>query len=128
MRRGALSVMAEEMRSTVLAHQPPMAVWRPLQRGLILVLERTADQEWRLALGRKDVYPSEQEIAICQGAFTVPVGTQVAKRTRQRLNSQRELVTFYVVEMFWREVDETRLENCGMGVGALPAEHADGHP
>ena len=127
MRRGALSVMADEMRSAVLAQQPPMAVWRPLQRGLILVLERT-DQEWRLALGRKDVYPSEQEIAICQGAFTVPVGTQVAKRTQQRLNSQRKLVTFYVVEMFWREVDETDLENCGVGVGALFAEHVNGHP
>ena len=54
MRRGVLAKWAEEMRATLRQAQgpEPVALWRPLRRGLIIVLERKTAEQWRLGLGR----------------------------------------------------------------------------
>lgn len=105
MRNGALARMAAEMSDALRQAQPPSAVWRPLRRGLIVVLERQSATEWRLAMGRTDVQPSAQEIAICRNAFGVPEGARLACRTQQRLNERQELVTYQIAELFWSEYE-----------------------
>ena len=76
---------------------------RRLERGLELVLQRT-DNRWRLALGRTDVQPSDDEIAICRRAFGVPAGTDEVRTHKQRVNLKTDTTTnMYVCEMVWME-------------------------
>lgn len=49
----------------------------PLPRGLQLALRQRPGGLRRLALGRRDVCPSDTEIAICRKAFCVPDDAQV---------------------------------------------------
>lgn len=92
--RSYLGRLADDMRLALLA-QEQAYLHRPLQRGLHVVLQRQGES-WRLALGRKDVYPSEQEAAICCRAFRAPEGTEVVKVEQRRRG-------FWVLECRWVE-------------------------
>jgi len=80
-----------------------------LPRGLEIVLQRSTEPSgalrWRLALGRTDVAPSEDEIAICRKAFGVPEGTDHAEvKSKSRINKKSKIVTnWHIVEMYWYE-------------------------
>jgi len=80
-----------------------------LPRGLEIVMQRAIEPSgairWRLALGRQDVAPSEDEIAICRRAFGVPEGTEhAAVQSKSRTNPKTKVVsTWYVVDMYWYE-------------------------
>jgi hypothetical protein len=104
----ALDGIAATMRSHIL-RAGALYSHRKLERGLELVLQRHTEADgktrWRLALGRSDVAPSEDEITICRAAFGVPVGTEQTEvksksRTNPKTNRARSL---FVVEMYWYE-------------------------
>lgn len=67
---------------------------RRLARGLVLVLDRAGDQ-WRLACGRLEVFPSTEEVWICARAFGVPAGTEPAFVERNG---------YWVAELRWVEI------------------------
>jgi hypothetical protein len=95
-RKGALYLIAAEMyRNAVELRQG----WcnRILKNGLQMVLQRLDDNQWRLAIARSKVYPSDTEAAICAKAFDVPAGSEPVKVVR----SER-----YVIEWSWREYQE----------------------
>ena len=102
----ALEGIATNMRQQLLNG----ARWthHRLVRGLEIVMQQTVEDtgawRWRLALGRSDVAPSEEEISICSKAFGVPVGTEHTVRTIERKSAKTGIVsTLYVVEMYWYE-------------------------
>ncbi len=78
-----------------------------LVRGLEIVLQQTIEDSgawrWRLALGRRSVAPSDDEIANCREAFDVPAGTEVEVKVTQRTGKTGIVSTWYVVEMYWYE-------------------------
>lgn len=103
----ALDTIADTMRRHILDAGAAYS-HRRLERGLELVLQRHVEQDgkvrWRLALGRTDVAPSEDEIAICMRAFSVPVGTEHSKRSIERKNAKTSAInTWHVAEMYWYE-------------------------
>ena len=104
----ALESIAANMRSMVV-DTGAMYSHQKLARGLQIVLQRNVESSgairWRLALGRQDVGPSDQEIAICRKAFGVPEGTEhSAVQNKSRVNMKSRIVsTWYIVEMYWYE-------------------------
>lgn len=103
---GKLDAIANTMRSNVMNG----AAWaeQRLERGLVIVLQRRVEQDgkhrWRLALGRTDVAPSDDEIAICCRSFGVPAGTEhEVKRTERTSKKTGKLITWHIVEMYWYE-------------------------
>lgn len=119
-----LETMAREMRQQLGKVQKGW-LHQKLNRGLHLVLERKEEQ-WRLAVGRSGVFPSEVEIEICRDAFDVPVDTQQqwlspAQRITRRQNGKYQ--GFFLVEMYWREVEVT---NVGLDAGIGGGRADDG--
>ena len=104
----ALEAIATNMRSHVV-DAGAMYSHQRLPRGLEIVLQRHIESNgavrWRLALGRPDVAPSEEEIAICRKAFGVPEGTEhAAVQSKSRVSKKTGIVsTWYIVEMYWYE-------------------------
>ncbi len=105
---GKLDEIASNMRRHVV-DAGAMYSHQRLQRGLEVVLQRHIESSgavrWRLALGRQDVAPSEDEIAICRKAFGVPVGTEHAAVQSKSRKSRKtgNVSTWYVIEMYWYE-------------------------
>ncbi|MFN8470166.1 MAG: hypothetical protein U0X20_31720 [Caldilineaceae bacterium] len=103
-----LDEIAANMRSHVV-DAGAMYSHQRLQRGLEIVLQRHVEVDgkvrWRLALGRSDVAPSEDEIEICRKAFGVPVDTehQVVPSKSRTNRKTRTTTTLYVTEMYWYE-------------------------
>ena len=103
-----LDAIAERMRSHITTVGALYSHQR-LERGLEIVLQRHVESNgairWRLALGRPDVAPSENEIAICRRAFGVPEGTEhQVVPSKSRMNRKtRTTTTLYVTEMYWYE-------------------------
>lgn len=103
-----LTAIAAKMRSHVVDACAMYSHTR-LPRGLEIVLQRnieaTGAVRWRLALGRQDVAPSEDEIANCRSAFGVPVGTEhAAVPSRVRVSKKTGIVSsWHIVEMYWYE-------------------------
>jgi hypothetical protein len=98
----ALDGIATSMREIVDASSARW-VHRRLNHGLELVLQHT-DHRWRLALGRPDVAPSDNEIEICRAAFGVPVGVEESRTTKKRTNPKTNItLEWHVVEMTWME-------------------------
>lgn len=103
-----LDAIAERMRSHITT-SGAMYSHQRLDRGLELVLQRHVESNgavrWRLALGRSDVAPSDEEIAICRKAFGVPDATeQQMIPSKSRRNPKTNTVsTLYVTEMYWYE-------------------------
>ncbi len=104
----ALESIAANMRRHVV-DAGAMYSHQRLPRGLEIVLQRHVESNgalrWRLALGRPDVAPSEDEIAICRSAFGVPVGTEhTAAQSKSRVSKKTgKASTWYIVEMYWFE-------------------------
>lgn len=98
---GKLKAIAKEMRQVV---ELPGArfCYRVLGRGLELVLQRTEDR-WRLALGRTDVPPSDDEVEVCCLVFGVPANVEPQRLCKER-QGKTGVVVYYVVEVFWSEV------------------------
>lgn len=82
----------------------PAAVHRALMRGLQVVLARNGKQ-WRLALGREGVYPSDVEVEVCRRAFQAPVGAEITRReaTSRHPKTGRK-IRHLVVELMWLEL------------------------
>ena len=103
-----LDAIAERMRSHITT-SGAMYSHQRLDRGLELVLQRHVETNgaarWRLALGRVDVAPSEDEIAICRKAFGVPEGTEhTAVQSKSRYSEKSKIVSnWHIVEMYWYE-------------------------
>jgi hypothetical protein len=104
----ALESIAATMRSHVV-NAGAMYSHQRLPRGLEIVLQRHIESNgamrWRLALGRTDVAPSEDEIAICRKAFGVPIGTEhSAVQSKSRYSKKSGIVSnWHIVEMYWYE-------------------------
>lgn len=92
-RKGALDLIAAEMYSRTYELSQGWC-YRPLHNGLRMVLQRLDDNQWRLAIARHKVYPSDTEAAICGRVFGVPVGSEPEKVQRSGV---------YVIEWKWRE-------------------------
>ena len=103
-----LDTIAGRMRDHIIV-TGAMYSHQRLPRGLELVLQRHIESDgkvrWRLALGRSDVAPSEDEIAICRDAFRVPSGTEhTAVQSKSRTNPKSGKTTAWnIVEMYWYE-------------------------
>lgn len=104
----ALKSIADRMRSHIV-NTGAMYSHQRMTLGLEIVLQRSIDKtgavRWRLALGRPDVPPSDDEIASCRRAFGVPEGTEhTAVQSKSRTNPKTKVVsTWYVVDMYWFE-------------------------
>lgn len=107
-KQSVLDSIASRMRSHITT-TGAMYSHQRLERGLEIVLQRAIEtngaMRWRLALGRSDVAPSDEEITICRKAFGVPVGTeQQMIPSKSRRNPKTNTVsTLYVTEMYWYE-------------------------
>lgn len=103
-----LDAIADRMRSHITT-TGAMYSHQRLARGLEIVLQRHVESNgalrWRLALGRPDVAPSEDEIAICRKAFGVPEGTEhTAVQSKSRYSEKSKIVSnWHIVEMYWYE-------------------------
>ena len=105
---GKLDEIAVNMRSHVV-DAGAMYSHQRLPRGLEIVLQRHIESNgairWRLALGRNDLAPSDDEIAICRKAFGVPEGTEhTAVQSKSRYSEKSKIVSnWHIVEMYWYE-------------------------
>lgn len=103
MAESMLDRMAQEMRR-MLTHTQARWVHRKLKGGLELVLQRTDDQ-WRLALARRETWPSDNEVLVCAKAFGVPAPEDVDPKPSRKARrvSRTTSEAWYVMEIFWRE-------------------------
>ena len=88
-----LKTVAVEMRR-MLTGTDAKWVHRKLPGGLEVVLQRR-EETWRLAIGRRGVFPSAAEVEICRAAFDVPVAAEF---------EQRATLHHQVWETTWREL------------------------
>lgn len=96
---GGLAVIARELRSRA-AERPTHA---KLPRGLEIVMER-CEGRWRLALGREQVSPSDEEVEICRRSFNVPEGAEEWRRTKTSTHPKTGRARSYVIVGFcWVE-------------------------
>jgi len=82
-------------------------VWtrRNLPRGLSVVLSHDGPA-YRLAMARRDVYPSPEEIDVCCRAYNVPEGAEPNRFiTQTYLPKTNCRVTIHVVEITWQDLD-----------------------
>ena len=99
-----LTAIAAEMRALITDAGASYA-HRRLAHGLELVLLRRG-QQWRLALGRPGVRPSEQEVAVCMEAFGVAPDTEWHYDQKYKTGKLRNQgVVYHLAEMFWTEVE-----------------------
>lgn len=97
-----LDGIAAAMRQT-LTQTEARFVHHKLAQGLELVLQRTGRQ-YRLALGRPGVAPSDTEIELCARAFDVPAGAEPHRITKERQGKTGAL-TYQVAELYWTEME-----------------------
>ena len=99
-----LTAIAAEMRAMIVTSGAHWA-HRRLAHGLELVLQRRGRQ-WRLALGRPDVRPSAEEVAVCMEAFDVAPDTDWHYDSKVKIGRSNQGVEYHVAEMFWTEVGD----------------------
>ena len=99
---GRLDTIAAEMRTT-LQQTDARFVHRKLTHGLELVLQRTGRQ-YRLALGRPGVAPSDSEIEICARAFCVHADAEPGRTVKER-PGKTGVITYHVAELYWTEME-----------------------
>ncbi len=105
-----MAMTVAESRMVGLAGEMPEAVERTgkwvhmkMPHGLELVMQRK-EGRWRLAMGREMVYPSDAEVEVCRDAFAVPAGAEQERLMRMRKHAKTgRTITYYVVEVTWRE-------------------------
>ena len=97
-----LDTIAAEMRHP-LQQTDARFVHRKLTHGLELVLQRT-QRQYRLALGRPGVAPSDSEIEICARAFRVPADAEPHRTMKERTGKTGVLI-YHVAELYWTEME-----------------------
>lgn len=96
-----LTAIANDMTTTATAKG---SAYSKLPRGLEIVVQRTGEQRWRLAVARRDTFPSLDEVTIVREAFAVPPGAEEATAVKHRMHPKtRQPITYHVVEMSWYE-------------------------
>jgi hypothetical protein len=75
-----------------------------LEGGLDMILQRVDDHQWRLALAREGVYPSDVEVELLRTAFDVPEAAEEARSQKSHTHpkTKRE-ITYNRVELTWQE-------------------------
>lgn len=98
-----LEQMAADLRKQL---DPIDNGWRQvaLPGGLYIVLQRNGEQ-WRLALGREHVAPSDVEVDVCSHAFRVPPGSEPHWTTKRRqMPRTNRVAEYHVAEILWEEL------------------------
>lgn len=90
---------ATAMRSLLAGTAGLRFVYRRLDLGTEVVLERREDERLRLAVARADRAPAAEELATIGDAFGVPAGCEWGGGVRQAMNGR----SLFVCEVFWRE-------------------------
>lgn len=90
---------ATAMRSLLDGTAGLRFVYRRLDLGTEVVIERREDERLRLAVARADRAPGPEELATFVEAFGVPAGCEWGGGQRQVLNGR----TLFVCEVFWLE-------------------------
>ena len=90
---------ATAMRSLLDGTAGLRFVYRRLDLGTEVVLERSEDERLRLAVARADRAPAAEELATIGDAFGVPAGCEWGGGVRQAMNGR----SLFVCEVFWRE-------------------------
>ena len=81
---------------------------RNLPRGLSVVLSHDGPA-YRLAMARRDIYPSPEEIDICTSAYNVPEGAEPKRFiTQTYLPKSNCRVSLHVIEITWRDLDSSQ--------------------
>lgn len=76
-----------------------------LPRGLDIILQHKAPT-WRLAIRRRDTWPSDNEADICRRAFQVADGSEPKRTTRtERGKVPADTIRWHIIEYRWRELD-----------------------
>ena len=99
---GRLDTIAADMRTT-LQQTDARFVHHKLTHGLELVLQRTGRQ-YRLALGRPGVAPSDSEIETCARAFCVHADAEPHRTVKQR-PGKTGVIIYHVAELYWTEME-----------------------
>lgn len=90
---------ATAMRSLLTGTAGLRFVYRRLDLGTEVVIERREDERLRLAVARVDRAPAADELATIGDAFGVPAGCEWGGGMRQAMNGR----SLFVCEVFWRE-------------------------
>jgi len=90
---GIVGRIAGDMRAEL--EEGKAAVHRQLERGLHLVLAHNGKGYWRLAMGRKGVYPSSHEIEVCRKAFGLNTDDELWSGERVGKDGVRWMVAEY---------------------------------
>lgn len=75
-----------------------------LVNGLDIILHRVTDTQWRLALAREGVYPSDVEVELLRTAFDAPEAAEEARSDKQHTHPKTgRTITYKRVELTWQE-------------------------
>lgn len=75
-----------------------------LEKGLDIILHRLDEHQWRLALAREDVYPSDMEVEIVRAAFDVPEAADESRSDKQYTHPKtKRTINYRRVEVTWQE-------------------------
>jgi len=90
------------------AKEASPAIARRMPRDLTIIMQLDkATGQWRLALSKKDMIPSWNEIGLCKDAFNVPAGTETTYRRVVRTHpTTKRKYTNYIAEMRWIEAEQ----------------------
>lgn len=97
-----LTGIARTMRAK--ADQPGKWDRVKLAHGLDIILHHLGESQWRLALAREGVYPSEHEVAIVRGAFSVPEAAEEMSSEKAHKHPQTgRTINYHRIEIIWEE-------------------------
>jgi hypothetical protein len=100
--RSKLAAIAATMYSNVI--RPGDWDRSKLAHGLDIILHRVDDHQWRLAMARDGVYPSDAEVAIVRSAFDVPEAADEARSEKQHRHTKtNRIINYRRVEITWQE-------------------------
>lgn len=75
-----------------------------LSHGLDIILHRISDEQWRLAMAREGVYPSDVEVELVRSAFDVPEEAEESHGEKQYTHPKtRRVINYRRVELTWQE-------------------------
>ena len=99
---GKLAALATTMYSKVI--EPGDWDRVKLEHGLDIILHRLDDHQWRLAMAREGVYPSDMEVEIVRNAFDVPEAAEEARSEKQYTHPKtKRTINYRRVEVTWQE-------------------------
>lgn len=75
-----------------------------LSHGLDIILHRVDELQWRLAVAREGVYPSDMEVEVVRTAFDVPEAAEEARSEKEYTHPKTKRTIYYRrVEVTWQE-------------------------